>query len=267
MIISGTNLKTLVIPDIHNRTRWIESFLAKYKKKYGYDQVVFLGDYFDMFNDGPFEVIGTAHWLKESLKYPDRIHLIGNHDMPYMCPRNASVWCPGWTQEKSNGVNSVMTQEDWDKLIPAYHCQGWLLSHAGACDWIFNHPILGVSVDGIIEQCNKALKDVKNGSYRMEFGSGFRMSNVLQLLGGITWLDWDNEFIPMEGINQIVGHTPYRVPQSRIHKGLKSENWCLDTHSQHIGVLENGVFTTTQCHGVIHTKRGHVVAEHKNSKL
>ena len=28
-----------------------------------------------------------------------------------------------------------------------------------------------------------------------------------QKLGGIVWLDWDLEFKPIEGLNQIVGHT------------------------------------------------------------
>ncbi len=39
--------RILVIPDIHNRTLWLEPFLDKMKDEY--DRILFLGDYFDLF--------------------------------------------------------------------------------------------------------------------------------------------------------------------------------------------------------------------------
>lgn len=260
---ANLTMKTLIISDIHNRTRWINPFLYNYKQAYGYDQVVFLGDYFDQFGDGPNEAKETALWLKASLQHKDRIHLLGNHDMPYMCPGNELLWCPGWDKYKNTAVNRVMTPQAWDMLRPCVEVDGWLLSHAGASEWVFNHPIKGISLNSIIEQTEKALIEAKKNNITVEFGYGSRMDSLVNVTGGITWLDWNDEFVPIEGINQIVGHTPGNQPKRKNVLHGNSENWCLDTHSQHIGILLNGTLTITQCHGVIHQRTGRVIAHHK----
>ncbi len=43
-------------------------------------------------------------------------------------------------------------------------------------------------------------------------------------------MDWD-EFEPIEGLNQLVGHT--RGKTVRQKKAMFSENWCADTHLNH----------------------------------
>jgi predicted phosphodiesterase len=259
-------MKTLIIPDVHNRVKWIEPFLKMYKDVYGYDEVVFLGDYFDAFNDGPGNAARTATWLHESLTQPDRIHCMGNHDMPYMFPHKMFLRCPGWTEEKNKAVSDIMTQEDWRKLVPCHETQGWLLSHAGAAEWVFSHPIFGITTANVIKKCNDDLEKIRLGSNEeYSFGSGWRMANIRQIVGGITWLDWNNEFLPVPGINQIVGHTHGNNP--RWCEGVDSINWCIDTHSDHVGILHDGVLTFTQSHGVIHHYDGHVVAYHKTENI
>lgn len=53
-------MKTVIISDIHHRWRKAEAIIAKEKAK----KVIFLGDYFDDFNDNPHAARTTAQWLK-----------------------------------------------------------------------------------------------------------------------------------------------------------------------------------------------------------
>ncbi len=230
-------MTTLIISDIHNRVNWIEPGLAKLKKDLNYDEVVFLGDYFDQFGDNPFEVGGTAAWLRQSLNNEDRIHLLGNHDMPYMCPYNDSQWCPGYTPAKGNSVRSTIA--DWSKLKPAYFTQGFLLSHAGFQEDVVTHPVNGAPDDGpaLVTLAEFHLEKVKSGISATLFLPGSRMSE--KRTGGITWCDWDDEFVHFPNISQVVGHTPGRKVRQLL--GPDGVNYCMDTHNQHIGIIKDGV--------------------------
>lgn len=228
-------MTTIIISDIHNRTKWIEPGLQKLKELFNYDEVVFLGDYFDNFGDTAFEAGGTANWLKQSTEHPDRIHLLGNHDMPYRFPFNDFLWCPGFSAPKAKVVTEAM-KDHWKHLRPAYFTQGWLLSHAGFSSMLYGgYP----TPEELIEEANKDFETVKKGLPAAAFQPGYRMGG--NVTGGITWCDWGNEFDPLTNVFQIVGHTP----SNKIQKfdAINSENYCMDTHNQHIGVIIDGEVT------------------------
>ena len=94
-------MKTLIVPDIHNKIIEAESIIDHERP----DNIVFLGDYFDDFNDSPIIAQQVAEWLKQSLKKPNRIHLIGNHDICYMT--NGDQKCSGWDGAKQMFINKV----------------------------------------------------------------------------------------------------------------------------------------------------------------
>ena len=232
-------MTTIIISDLHNKVIWIEPGLEKLKEKYNYDEVVFLGDYFDNFGDTAFEAGGTANWLRQSIIKPDRIHLLGNHDIPYMFPHNDSLWCPGFNQYKCKVIRETL-EGMWQYFKPAYHTQGYLLSHAGFHPMLETHPINGVpSLDALVESANKGLEHLKTGLPHPLFMAGSRMGEPY--IGGITWADWNDEFICLDGVNQIVGHTPH--DKVRTKSSDTSINHCMDTHTQHIGILIDGVLS------------------------
>lgn len=232
-------MTTIVIPDIHNRIRWIEPGLKKLKETYNYDKVIFLGDYFDNFGDGPYEATGTAAWLRESLQHPDRVHLIGNHDMPYIVPNNEAMWCPGFTVNKCRVINETLGQEIY-KLKPAHLDQNFVFSHAGFHQEFTTHPITGVfSPETLIVNAEQQFELVKAGLRPPLFMFGYRMGR--SQTGGITWCDWDHEFAPTDGINQVCGHTPHEKVQ-QIKTNL-SQSYCIDTHTQHFGLIKDGEFS------------------------
>lgn len=227
-------MKTIIISDLHNRVGWIELFLSSIK----FDKVIFLGDYFDEFNDTPQDIQKSAEWLKQSLKYSNRIHLMGTHDMWYRFPNNPYLQASGNTEQKSNVINHILTQKDWSKLKLYRYEQNFLITHAG-----LHKSLLGkheFSEDYIKFLTDDALVDIKNNKMNPLLEAGISRRGI-QPFGGITWLDWNREFEHIPNLNQIVGHTEVIIPQERHTQN--SHNYNLDTRNKHIGILENGNFS------------------------
>lgn len=232
-----THMKTLIIPDIHHHIDGIEELIAKEKA----DEVIFLGDYFDDWDDTPEISARTARWLKHSLGQDNRVHLIGNHDMPYMYPYPDTM-CPGYEPGKAEAINQVLTCKDWDKLKLCHFSQDFLYSHAGASLYHFEHPIKGISYHSIQHLCKKAMEELEGGIVNRCIKAG-RSRGYSELIGGITWQDWD-ELEPIPGINQVVGHTPCAVPLDKIDSN--SINVCLDTNCNHYGIIQDGRLSTAE---------------------
>ena len=75
-------MKTLVIPDIHDKTDQVQSILETEKN---YNEVVFLGDWFDSLCQYPNILARkTALFLKSIIETDNFYFLIGNHDHQYM---------------------------------------------------------------------------------------------------------------------------------------------------------------------------------------
>lgn len=195
-------MNIIVIPDIHTHYEKAERICRKYKTH----KFVFMGDYFDNFNDTPHENEYTAEWLVESLKNPNRIHLIGNHDECYNPKLN--LYCSGFSIEKKNRINKVMTVQDWDKLKYFHFENKWLFSHAGINKYWFSNPLNGNiminNIDSIINHAiNKQLMGVSNNA----IWAADKFRGGIHEWGGILWQDWKKmELIP--NLKQCVGHTP-----------------------------------------------------------
>jgi hypothetical protein len=91
----------------------------------------------------------------------------------------------------------------------------------------------------IKSETEKALQDVRDGKINSWMDTGFARGG-LQTVGGITWLDWHDEFEPVPHLNQIVGHTQLKYLEEKTTEN--SKNYCLDTKNRHIGMLDNGMF-------------------------
>src|SRR4051812_1832567 len=106
-------MKTLILPDVHNRHELVEKIIKSVKP----DQTIFLGDYFDDFGDDPHIIAETAHWFTYSVNQKNRIHICGNHDIHYWFADNPHVRCSGYDQFKSIAVNDIVQLKDWEKLV------------------------------------------------------------------------------------------------------------------------------------------------------
>lgn len=219
--------KILVIGDVHQKLNRLNLALENWQ-----DKIIFLGDYFDDFQDSPKDAEKTAKWLKESLTIPNRIHLIGNHDFHYMIRPKGITYCSGFSPEKYDAINNILKPEDWNKLKFFHHEKEiYWFSHAGISYKWFSHPVHGVTLRGIEEVISKAQIDIEGQIYNSSnffalWGADFYRGGRFDK-GGLLWCDWRNiDFF--KGITQIVGHTPREEVKCSKRKGGTNIN--IDTH-------------------------------------
>ena len=198
-------MRTLIIPDIHLDHETAEKIISHVNA----EQIIFLGDYFDDFNDTPDQIRSTAQWLKDSTKQKNRIHLIGNHDIHYM---DSKFGCGGYAHWKLMLINEYISTDTWSKL-KYYHVLDnmWLLSHAGLHDSYVPSELKSKSKSRIelFENISNYFNEEIIKGWRGQswiFRAGKRRGGS-QNVGGLIWCDF-LEFKPVVGINQIFGHTP-----------------------------------------------------------
>lgn len=226
-----TSPRTLFIGDLHNcHTVGIEQLIDELEP----DLTIFLGDYFDHFDDTPEIAARMARWLAGSIEHDNRIHLIGNHDLPYMSC--GSVSCPGYTPEKAVFIAHELDLARWRERSRIFH---WvtptlLASHAGLSrrflaeqninptrihDWLAAEEVR--AWQNLDDESRPRIHPLWRVGHARTQGHG-------RGCGGLLWCDWDEEFEPVPGIGQIVGHTPCR--NIRMKSGKYSTiNFCIDT--------------------------------------
>ena len=255
-------MKTIVIADIHQRTDSVTRILDAEKE---YDEVVFLGDWFDSFYEPP-KVTGfeeTCKFLRDLvLDHPNKskfVFLVGNHDLGYIYNNNnrsdtriskvIKYYCSGFTASKAKKFRHVFYDEGLidkfflDNFKIIHRTQGFTLSHAGMSD---KHIPYGKTpeevIDGIIPMVWKNFRDLGFVHNWLISGAGICRGGDCNV-GGLLWLDWNNEFTASEAIGkQIVGHTTTREP-SCLGMGKPYESWNIDTEKDY-GIILNGRFTT-----------------------
>jgi hypothetical protein len=250
--------RLLVLGDIHHAWRRAEEILLALRSRY--DRVILLGDYFDDYDDTPETAAATARWLSRSLGRAERIHLLGNHDLPYFYPENPHLACPGFTVEKWFAARAELGAAPPQRFQLAHAACGWLFSHAGFARRFAE----GGTPESLAAHANALLRRLDQDRYEPWLAPGFARGGS-QPRGGITWLDWNGEFEPVPGLCQIVGHTPgtcargrhldprrgristeirttaviREVPGSR-GRQWQSLNWCLDTGLTQVALIKTG---------------------------
>lgn len=208
-------MKYLIIPDVHNHSDRAEKIIQHVKA----DQIIFLGDYFDDFNDTAHDVTETAAWLRWSVNQENRIHLCGNHDIHYWFKDNRDTRCSGFEQYKSVAINNILGPEHWNKLKFFHVLDDWILSHGGVHPyWIDankfrNNESVEITQEELVKKLERdskqCIKDLTKGGHHWFIIAGFSRSRA-PFAGGLLWCDFNQEFEPIKGIHQIVGHTPDR---------------------------------------------------------
>lgn len=207
-------MKTLIIPDIHNKYTLAECIIDMEEP----DRIIFLGDYFDDYGDTPVDAYNTALWLKTSLNHSNRIHLIGNHDLSYMT--NGVKGCIGWNGAKQMFVNKVGI--NWKLLYHYCFVGDWLCTHAGLSDEFYKaYNQQGLSPSYFIH----GLERDPELKFRLYMTSPYRGGHDSH--SGILWCDY-NEFVDIPNLNQIFGHTQGYLRRI-LDKVKNAEHICLDT--------------------------------------
>ena len=252
------NKITLILSDIHHKV----DQATKIINHVGADEVICTGDVFDDFDDTPDMVKNTCEWLEWFVNKPNHIFIRGNHDVQYQYAYR-KFQCSGYEQWKYFIIHDTIQPEVWDK-VKWYHFldDRWLLSHGGLHKYNVPDSIVKFKDDRkkYIEEISKYLdheiiegfKCIADNRPSWIFNAGYSRGGD-QSVGGITWCDHNEEFIPVDGLSQIYGHTPqiiepiwviseknkiYRNPASlfkfevneKTNNTDNSYNLCLDVH-------------------------------------
>jgi hypothetical protein len=213
-------VKTLLISDVHEEIPTLERVLNEAGPV---DRTVFLGDFFDAFNRTTQTTVATMNWLLANHKREDCEFLYGNHDLPYAFPGIRELLCSGHSYATMQLLQEH--REIWNPFKLHTYVDGWLVTHAGV------HPTLWANLDS---ECDAALRYLANGIASRIVGAGWARGGM-QEWGGLTWLDWNDEFEPIPGVKQIVGHTRGTTPR---FKG--PENVCIDCDLKYYAIIQDG---------------------------
>lgn len=230
---------TLILSDIHDDIKWADKVL----NKYSFDKIIFIGDFFDSWTGKVKEAQATAKWLQNKMAaLGDKAQFcLGNHDMHYMFRNNSYIRCSGYENAKNVAINEIMKRSDWDKFKLYVYEQGYYISHGGMHEDLYCHPIKGFNREFLDKTCEEAFMKGWDNQFSWYLAAG-ECRGGMQPHGGINWLDWNEEFEPIENVSQIVGHTQQREPQQKI--GKNSINYCIDCGQKYYGILEDGKFRT-----------------------
>lgn len=199
-------MKTLIIGDLHGKWRIVETALATKHN------IIFIGDYLDSFTIKISDQIKTLDMvLDAAIKEPERVQALrGNHELSY--EKGGEYRCSGWNPITNDHVTDRI--EKFKILKDFVWLDNILVSHAGVSQ-------------NLLKRHKRTLIEYLEDKNFMQIGHSRGGSD---LHGGIYWCDWFEEFKPIPGLTQVVGHTGYRPgKQKGILMNGKSYNIdCLD---------------------------------------
>lgn len=233
--------KILIIPDVHLSFDKLHSILVNQRDKV--DKIVYLGDFFDSFASNQIMLTDYAcRYLLENILTDEKsVILASNHDVPVWFP-NCPDWMKsfGWTEEKQELYNKYKLASYSGKIKFYHYEEGFVFSHAGLHKDIFCDYTGEFSEDRLEKLCTEARIFLESGQTHPVTRGGSRLA-IWDKVGGLLWLDWNDEFEAIPNINQIVGHTPDYYPVPRIKIGENSINYCLDCGLTHYFILEYNI--------------------------
>ena len=247
MKLNSYGKKILLVSDLHNN---VEKF-DKIVKHEAADVNVFLGDWFDSFYlEANSDYAKTAAYLMQYLSAPNNYTLFGNHDLHYLVSDNHYVMCSGYEDRKYFAIDAALgpeRQNIFNKFKWRIWVDDFLCTHAGLYpDYIDptvkNNDDLNLFLVKEIERANIALRTGQNHWF---YYAG-RSRGGPKKGGGIVWLDFKQEFQPIEGLKQIVGHTYHKNGRVNPHhldgsvNPAECENLCIDNGLNEYIVFNNG---------------------------
>lgn len=121
-------MKVLIIPDVHGTDNWkkAEELIEEV------DKVVFLGDYFDNWeNKWPEQGKNFEDICSFKRKNMEKVEvLLGNHDWSYISPTKYGSSVSGHQNEHAKEIHDLLVANR-DIIKIASECDGWVFSHAG----------------------------------------------------------------------------------------------------------------------------------------
>lgn len=244
----------LLIFDPHQDAEWIQRILAKERSSISH--LILGGDYFDAKSDSA----GTLSEMCDLLlnlrhEFGDRLTLLwGNHDIQYLealpamrlhrNPRNLRYKVSGgYTNSQAKKIAKRLPDDFIQSGKLFAEINGHLISHAGIAPVFWPEAAdIETARYQLEEECNTALLNLSHREFALLQAGSARGGE--QPIGGLTWLDFDEEFEDALPLPQIFGHTPDFSDSLDERARQKGRSWCLDGAQTIYGLLsESGELT------------------------
>lgn len=235
-------MRTVVISDIHGRSIWRD--VVEHSKSeilYGVDKYVFMGDYFDPYDN--IDIENLLSNFREILSFqrqdPDKVVLlIGNHEIGYTkyCPERYSRYDSKNAEDiqyaltKAIKNHSLQLSTIWDNV---------LYTHAGVTKtWLqqeYNGDLQAFIDDCMLKKANADKYFFENHGSPLDFYGNHRGHSPMWVRTRPLIAD------AVEGVKQVVGHT--QLEKVAIRGNLCFTD-CLGQKRQYV-VVDNGEFIIT----------------------
>ena len=244
MTLNSDKKSILIFSDPHQEINKVEYIL----EHENYDIAVCLGDWFDSFHqNSKYDVEKTCKFLKKWIFKENFFTCLGNHDIHYLYDNNTTI-CSGYDPGKHKFISNRLGHfriPIRDKFHWYIWIDNFLCSHAGINTYHFN-PMIDLTKDGVTKWLDKQIKSAElkliNGEHHWLYGAGAGRGGR-QNIGGIIWQDFDVEFSPIEGIRQLVGHTPHPTILNHKEDGnldfTTCDNLDIDCHLNQYLIISN----------------------------
>jgi hypothetical protein len=200
------------------------------------------GDYFDHHLKPNINVAeDMAKLLVDEYLYDSNFSVHwGNHDPQYFWSANGSIMTSGSCYKKAEALSKIFSTKDRHQFKFFSFVGKYLVSHAGINNQML-HPTTGVGTDYLLKLGQSAVRQWDIGQDHMFTHAGRARGGSMGNHGGIIWQDWNDEFMPIDDVNQIVGHTLNRLNKEPLvrtnhteksEKSQKSQNFCFDGQMQ-----------------------------------
>ena len=208
--IDSTGNTILLLGDIHQDIPKLEKII----KAEGPDITVTTGDWFDSFDyDTNEHVRNAANFLLANHKNPNFVTCKGNHDVHYLY-ESKCLPCSGYERRKHLIIRDALGEHRRavrDSMKWYVWLDDYLVSHAGIHP-SFLSPMLKIDKDSIdkwmVDEIHKNEQFLAMGTQGWFTVAGYGRGGSYPV-GGLLWADFNCEFKPIEGLKQIVGHTPH----------------------------------------------------------
>jgi len=189
-----------IIGDIHGDITRMQQIAHLAKEND--ELMIFVGDFLDSFEYDPYDQIKCIDFAIRLAQENRAIIIKGNHEISYLRPM---MVCTGWNPITNMLLMQDGRRRDMEDLFKSYvyiKDANLLITHAGLSAR-FAEPH-GITLETLEEKLVSF-----DGLYADESPLYYcgRARGGPYPYGGIFWNDWNQEFIPVEGLRQVFGHT------------------------------------------------------------